>query len=112
MTAIFSILFVAGATFFRGSEAPLSATNRSNAWMAIGVSKVPRLHFDSQGWKQTRPQTPGKGFSSLRRCHAPSTSPSLTFRMKSTMLFPAGHAALQGGVLFSYKGFWVRHVPV
>jgi len=31
--------------------------------MLIGASMAARLHWASQGWKQTRPQIDGSGFS-------------------------------------------------
>ena len=49
-----------------------SEANRFRDEIAIGSSISPRLHVPSQGWTQTRPQTPARGIVSLIRLRASS----------------------------------------
>lgn len=72
--------------------------------MAIGSSNSPRLQEPSQGWKQTRPQTPGKGFSRRIVSQASLKRPWLVSISTFPMSSPAGQAALQGAVFSSYRG--------
>ncbi len=70
-------------------------------WMATAESNSPRLQTPSQGWKQTRPQTAGKGFSLRMVSQASLKRPwvvSISIRAISS---PAGQAALQGAVFSS-----------
>jgi hypothetical protein len=70
------------------------------------------LQDDSQGWKQTRPQTAGKGFSSLKSSQASNTLPFPIKAMAPSTSWPAGHPSLQGEVLLSKRGRRYLQLPV
>ena len=80
--------------------------------MATAASNSRRLHRPSQGWKQTRPQTDGRGFSRRIVSHASLNSPCAASISILAMSSPAGQAALQGEVFSSYRGRRKRQEPV
>jgi len=80
--------------------------------MAKASSYSFRLQEDSQGWKHTRPQTPGKGLSSLINSQASRNFPCRAKTMNPSTSFPAGHASLQGEVFTTYFGLRYLQLPV
>jgi len=112
MTAICSFLRILWACRTRRVCHCESARKRSTEWMARASSYSFRLQEDSQGWKQTRPQTPGKGLSSLISSQASRNFPCRAKTMNPSTSFPAGHASLHGGVFTTYFGLRYLQLPV
>ena len=77
---------------------PVSAANRSSAWMATGSSYSARLHLVSHGCGHTRPVMPGKGLRACSRARALPVSPAAISVCICWMPLPRGQACSQGDV--------------
>jgi len=94
---------VVGATGCHDSGPCRSVRKRFRARMEMGLSIWPRRHAVSHGCAQTRPQILAIGFGSRAYLYASSNRPSPISVTYRPALVCAGHAIMQGKLVFSHS---------